>query len=297
MDLQIYWELTSLRENGAEVALARCEHIRPDILLHLGHWETSREMKSLQWLLKNTNIDRLETSIDGKLWTPLHLAVSANFARVMVEHDYSQACEGKGDYDPTMALKMLSVKNSKGQTPRELSRLDISLADAAYEPRIERYYSFGQNGYGGFGKRYGSKHRRKDLSTYLGSWEESPLFVAPGAGSTTTSVIANPTLTEFQMFLAVQAHKHLAQTDLGELPAAAIMGYLAPRDLLNGWDQWGCAVVREKKVQPCGCGARLRSGLLYWQDRILSFHDSQDDLHEEFQWAQYFPVGAFDSAC
>jgi ankyrin repeat protein len=160
-------------------------------------------------------------------YTTLNLALSYDVARELVEHEYQQARRGGGikKCNGTVASKLICSKTNDGETPLEFLRMEVMFDETAQKLPADH-------------------EDTARLMKYLQQWESTLLCVPPSTSAvpatqqqTELSIVANTELSDFQSFLASSLDRALQKSEVSEV-SCVILGYLTPKDLLNGWDQW-----------------------------------------------------------
>jgi hypothetical protein len=170
--------------------------------------------------------------------TALHTMRSCTVASHLLERDYRLACDGR-EFDPTAARKMLCARNKKGQVAlaglrKKLDALLLLDSDDDIE-----------DGWIGSPR---DKQDMQKLVEYVESWSCSILFVPTyGQFDHDLSIMPNPHMSNFQEFLAKSLCRHLEKTAIGEV-ACVVLGYLAPLDILEGWEQWELSAGDPPKI-------------------------------------------------
>lgn len=158
--------------------------------------------------------------------TTMHNVRSFAVASHLVERDYWLAREG-GQFDPTVAHKLLCTRDNSGQDSLAAIQEELVLMDCT-DALVVKGRDFSLQG----------RSEMNKLGVYVGGWTCSRSFIPDdGQLGHNLSVVPNPRLGDFQRFLVCSVYQHLEQTAICEV-ACVVMGYLAPVDLLNGWEQW-----------------------------------------------------------
>jgi hypothetical protein len=178
--------------------------------------------KTLKAILRY-GFNPLALGLDGD--TALHCVASCAVASHLVDRDYWLAREGR-QFDPTVARKLLCTRNRLGQDALTAAHARLQRLDCNDEPGDPQYDSAIV------------VPEMNNVIGYLESWSSSRSFV-PDVQELdhNLSVMPNPDLGDFQRFLVGSVYRHLEQNAIGEV-ACVVLGYLAPLDLLSGWEQW-----------------------------------------------------------
>jgi hypothetical protein len=131
-------------------------------------------------------------------------------------------------FDPTAARTLLCTRDERGQDSLASIHEELAIMDCTDDLAVEKGRDFSLQG----------RSEMKKLGIYVGGWTCSRSFVPDdGQLNHNLSVVPNPHLGDFQRFLVGSVYHHLERTVICEV-ACVVLGYLAPADLLNGWEQW-----------------------------------------------------------